>query len=537
MGSFFSRQPSAAALFGTRVPLTYAEILASAICTSIAWLTFRVLRNLKEPAKHPFGDGKVQIWIVLPALIGSTLSAAALWAQRSPEATEFGTILQQGLTLWPMPLAFLALSYILLSFWSLRPPVNNLSGVTGPSKKSGWVARSILTALSAVFAMAGTYLVTCSVYWAFCNYDSPEVTAVWWAFAFGPAFMLLAPTVGVCLMIGILGRDLENWRREWWTRLGSWLSIYSAASVLVGAAAIFGPWLLLTGFKSSQAITWKTAGPVLGWVGTVIGGLLAGNSAASDGESAKGLKATALSALSRLAAVLFIVGALVLVATLAHAVFVNMSGDMPVKGGSVYWENLHDLDLSVVGMWAGGLLVLGWFVSRRFDLNVFGLNEFYRNRLVRCYLGATRWQPGKRRPHRFTAFDGADDIPLANLRYNPPNNTPDRPSFRGPFPILNGALNLGGSSDLDVHTRHSASFVMTPLHCGADRPTVGYAPTDSGKEAFAGGLALGQAVSISGAAASPNMGYDTSALVSFLHDDVQREAGVVVPQSGPPHVD
>src|SRR5205085_3787792 len=70
--------------------------------------------------------------------------------------------------------------------------------------------------------------------------------------------------------------------------------------------------------------------------------------------------------------------------------------------------------------------------------------------------------------------------------------------------------------DLALHTRHSASFVMTPLRCGADRPLVGYAPSLASHGSFAGGVRLGQAISVSGAAASPNMGYNTSPLVAFL---------------------
>ena len=76
-------------------------------------------------------------------------------------------------------------------------------------------------------------------------------------------------------------------------------------------------------------------------------------------------------------------------------------------------------------------------------------------------------------------------------------------------------MNLGGSSDLGLHTRHSASFAFTPLRAGADRKAVGYSPV-VGPERFAGGLDLGQVVSVSGAAASPNMGYSTSPLVAFL---------------------
>jgi hypothetical protein len=77
-------------------------------------------------------------------------------------------------------------------------------------------------------------------------------------------------------------------------------------------------------------------------------------------------------------------------------------------------------------------------------------------------------------------------------------------------------LNLGGSVDLAVNTRHSDSFTLTPLRCGSERPLVGYAPTSQGHDQFAGGIMFGQAVAVSGAAVSPNMGYNTSPLVAFL---------------------
>src|SRR4029077_7767381 len=78
--------------------------------------------------------------------------------------------------------------------------------------------------------------------------------------------------------------------------------------------------------------------------------------------------------------------------------------------------------------------------------------------------------------------------------------------------------------DLALHTRHSASFTLSPLHCGSDyksrtqaceKQEVGYLPT-SQYRGKAGAPPLGQAISVSGAAASPNMGYHTSPVVAFL---------------------
>jgi hypothetical protein len=189
-----------------------------------------------------------------------------------------------------------------------------------------------------------------------------------------------------------------------------------------------------------------------------------------------------------------------------------------------WWRNLNEFlnhgvpslrflgNLAALAGTLAVLVICGVLFSWRFNINIFGLNQFYRNRLVRCYLGATRWKPGLRHPEVFTGFDDEDDLELTQLRFDPPL---DGAHFRGPFPVVNCSLNLGGSADLTVHTRQSASFALTPLYAGADRPKVGFAPIAK-KDGFADSVTLGQAVSVSGAAASPNMGYNTSPLVAVL---------------------
>jgi hypothetical protein len=159
------------------------------------------------------------------------------------------------------------------------------------------------------------------------------------------------------------------------------------------------------------------------------------------------------------------------------------------------------------------IIVLNW----RVDINEFSLNGFYRYRLSRCFLGATR-KPEDRKPNLFTGFDDDDDLKMAELL-----DAQKTPS--GPLHIVNCALNLGGSSDLSLHTRHSANFTLTPLSCGSNYQVKNQNGTkkysiDYVKTETYGGIAkqptLGQAISVSGAAASPNMGYHTSAPVSFL---------------------
>ena len=71
---------------------------------------------------------------------------------------------------------------------------------------------------------------------------------------------------------------------------------------------------------------------------------------------------------------------------------------------------------------AAALLGLAFLLSWRVDVNEFSMHHFYKNRLVRCYLGATRDQRSnkpERTPDPFTGFDSADDLKLAYLSSTP----------------------------------------------------------------------------------------------------------------------
>jgi hypothetical protein len=441
----------------------------------------------------------------LLAWIGCFIASGLLWHQatKAPKKYEayWDTLLNapsewhQGLT----PVFLIAL--LLLSFSSFIP-----------KSRSGRLARVFWPSVITLATAAACYLAVCAQLRLFGAMAAGSQDPVWsWiAFTTGPALTLAAVTVGIVFYIGLLGRDSAEWSREWWTRYGSWIAMYGAAGTAATAAAVFAPIVLHALFHLSQG--WLAAikfGTVAGWVGSVVSGLLAGKSSRT-GRGAR--SSNLLEWVARAGGFLFAVGAVAIVATVVF----NLLGliVLPAFKPS-YWQNLADIvqwspDNYKFWVILPSLLCISLLFSQRFDLNTFGLNQFYRNRLVRCYLGATRWQSGKRHPHRFTAFDPADDIDLACLTVK--NTQFCGESFRGPLPIINCTLNLGGSSDLALHTRQSAAFTVTPLHCGSDRRKVGYAPTPQ----YAGRVTLGQAISISGAAASPNMGYNTSPLVSLL---------------------
>ena len=168
----------------------------------------------------------------------------------------------------------------------------------------------------------------------------------------------------------------------------------------------------------------------------------------------------------------------------------------------------------------------------RVDVNEFSLHHLYKNRLVRCYLGASRQGDAwVRRAHPFTGFDREDDVPLATLRADRADmglagDEPapgERRPYLGPLPIIATALNLVKGEDLAWQERKAQSFVFTPIFSGHDHAPVG--PPRSGKPprlasdglrptrsyAYpAGGIRLGTAFAISGAAANPSMGYHSS---------------------------
>ena len=136
------------------------------------------------------------------------------------------------------------------------------------------------------------------------------------------------------------------------------------------------------------------------------------------------------------------------------------------------------------------------------NVNRFSLHDIYRNRLIRAFLGSARGEGGPDRDP-FTGFGAGDNLRMTELLGGPPG--------RGPlFPVVNMTLNLVSGSNLAWQERKAESFTATPLHCG--NPAVGYRPSKH----YGGGMSLGTAMAISGAAASPNQGYHSSPVIGLV---------------------
>lgn len=334
-----------------------------------------------------------------------------------------------------------------------------------------------------------------------------------------PPLLFAIPFITLELGVGLAGNALSDEKREWIARL-------RAASFLTGAA-----WLVLTGFSllGPSLFDWiaQTSGARwtiwAGWIGTTLAGVLSGRSPRTSGgaepEESRPASSWLLQAATAVAPPVFIAGMLLLIAKLTSWSIALEA--MP----NIEPANLLKV-LGAVVVFALIFVAFGW----RININDFSLHSFYRDRLARCYAGASN---PHRHANRFTGFAPTDRrLPIAVLLPESWERAPEPvlakagEAYTGPFPIICTAVNLTTGEDLAYQERKAASFVFTPLFSGFDVGRTagtdksvqfnGFVPTSEYVYTDHGGISLATAVAISGAAASPNMGYHSSPAMAFL---------------------
>jgi Patatin-like phospholipase len=228
--------------------------------------------------------------------------------------------------------------------------------------------------------------------------------------------------------------------------------------------------------------------------------------------------------LSRKMAVL-VVAVLALVVLSALAFFANAMGVWLIDQARSPGEYKILIAQSFI---AAGLFLIIAVAAMKIDVNRFSMHGVYRNRLVRAFLGGAR---ARRKADPFTDFDPADNHRVSELKAK-------KDKLRVLYPVINATLNLVGGENLAWQERKASSFIITPLYCGsailgtevpgraaANNPrkwTGAYVETKDygGKEPDLNdnktGISLGTAITISGAAASPSMGYNSSPGTAFL---------------------
>jgi len=344
-----------------------------------------------------------------------------------------------------------------------------------------------------------------------------------------PPIMLSIPYVAIELSVGLMGRDFSDTRREWLARLRAWSLLYGLLWFAMVSASLLGPYLVY--FIAGMGIGWlySTATAVLVAHGTTI---FAGWSGKGDGKPTdKGILGfKPVDFLAMLAAPVTIAGMLI---SLSFAVSITLDFfSARLKPFGSAWAHLWGTDLVCLGLALLIALVFGW----RVDVNEFSMQSFYRNRVTRCYLGASL---PNRLADPFTGFEDRTKVKMLNVRAQniPPlvsDLLPERfahlgkppGEYHGPFPIFCTTLNLTTGEDLATQERKGASFAFTPLYSGysvswtdaGENSKVslnGFVPTE--EYAYRGrGISLDSAVAISGAALSPNQGYNSNPALAFL---------------------
>jgi hypothetical protein len=349
-----------------------------------------------------------------------------------------------------------------------------------------------------------------------------------------PALLLSIPYVAIELAVGLLGRDFGGIRREWLARLRAWSMLYALLWAGVVSLVLLGPYVGY--WIEGKGLTWIWSA-LIAFAASHGATIFAGWSGKADGKPTEnaflGLKPMDLLALA--AAPIAIVSMLLLL-SFGTSVGVDKLtwwlAQCPLTLGSK-WLPFVTADVLCLLSAALVALLLGW----RLDIDEFSMHAFYRNRLSRCYLGAT--VPGRRQPDPFTGFDDRSEVvgwdgklrePTPRLKDLLPVGyqwQPDKKGkYDGPFPIFCATLNLTTGEDLATQERKGTSFAFTPLLSGYSVGWTdgepdgkvsynGYVPTD--KYAYrGGGIHLDSAVAISGAALNPNQGYNSNPALAFL---------------------
>jgi|GEM_PF-1718109 len=396
---------------------------------------------------------------------------------------------------------------------------------------------------------------------------------------FGPPCFLVMFGAAGFVFVGMVGRLYFERSREWWSRLNALFTTTGLWWFLLMSCAFFVP--AVADWIAASANNWIKTLAGLGWFGSLLAALLA-----PKGPAVSQQRQNTIAQLLNVAVFIVVVGFIMMISAATDYTLTALSDqqrtvvlptaqlsqvdlkltssdsgattaltmqtqESPHFAAFVH-ARLKDLDALfdspsyvpiATGITVLALLIFGW----RVDVNKFSLHNMYKNRLIRCYLGASNV---KRSEQPFTGFDEHDDLNLTCLGADVANNKPPQ----RPFHLLNTALNISQGKNLAWQERKAASFVFTPHHCGfflaktqgdsseyvakqgraAERgvalPTktnlredvtsfsTGYRPTSqyASNDDEERGFTLGMAMATSGAAASPNMGPSSQPALAFL---------------------
>lgn len=488
----------------------------------LIWICIRIARNM-NPKTNDTASGVVCL-VAVPQVLYCFLCAYLLWQMVTRKIWESNVLLSSSWGDRALVIGVVAAVYAVLWVAAVRlSPPPQISSSDRVVQGSRWAP--VCWAPFAGLVAGASVLVISHIFVAW-NVD--------YLLTFGILLAtLLVLLVGV-IHVGLVGRAFPDSIREWWARMGGsvlaiviyWFAICLVTLFVPGWLDHLWSWLwadhrglnLVIKMLGSLGVT----GAVSGWITVTLRGLFVAKSERTAGPTdSSGSSVDDL--IVRIAPTVFVVGLIVLLSCGLDKITPRVTGANLIQGAHAAWLQLLAFAVLLYG--------LSRLLGARVDVNEFSLHNAYRNRIVRCYLGATNpW----RNPQMFTGFDEKDNIFLHGLLL-----------LGAPFHIVNATLNVVKGKELALQARKARSFAFTPLYSGFDYqddqpldPTTG-TPTSATDTAPAAGRTkttasayrltkhcswnsvypgarLGTAIAISGAAVSPNMGHYSTGAMSFL---------------------
>jgi hypothetical protein len=310
----------------------------------------------------------------------------------------------------------------------------------------------------------------------------------------GLSVLILVLFVGELIYVGLSSFLIHAEEdREWLARSSGWLFAAAITWLVWSCISLYGPVALrLVSLSIKTALAAISAAGISGAVALILG--WSRKTAAAAGAAGYH---PSLSQIAGIAAIVFALSIGLLLSAAAEQIeHAALQLQWQYPGLMAYW----DIAMSLF------LIVLAALVSTVINVNRFSLHALYRNRIIRTFLGSARANAKPpRAPDAFTGFDFSDNRRMADLNSGI--------TSRRLLHVINTALNVVSSPNLAWQERKAESFTITPVACGNSR--VGFRFTryfgDRNR-----GICLGTAMAISGAAVSPNQGYNSSPLLGFL---------------------
>ena len=316
---------------------------------------------------------------------------------------------------------------------------------------------------------------------------------------FGVPWIIASQMIAEMIFVGLTSFEKDSDSdREWLGRAAGWYLLTALGWFVVTFLTFAGS--LVAEDLASKLETWLA--PMGGVAGVVTAWVAKSDWSPGRGEQAKGTRPLSAMIILAIATPIFVAALIIFLSAILDRLLLHEPLVISLR--------YPDTRLFSAGWWtiAGWLLIglaialaIAWIASRNVNINRFSLHAVYRNRLVRAFLGASR---PKRNADEFTGFDLGDNPHVYELWPEQKDGT-----WR-PFHVINMTLNIVSTKRLSWQERKAEPFTVSPLHsgsaCKAFRPSKEYAD----------GITLGTAMAISGAAASPNMGYNSSPGITFL---------------------